>query len=98
MDNGAILGAFDLKTGQRLWGSRFGDVTSFRIPFQAGVTKALQYVEMCRPSALFCTPSMLMALEPMPRIVASGLSIHTGSFPGFTRYPAKVTTSPSGFK
>ena len=28
-----------LKTGQRLWGSRFGDVTSFRIPARQGVTK-----------------------------------------------------------
>jgi ABC-type lipoprotein release transport system permease subunit len=27
-----------LKTGQRLWGSRFGNVTSFRIPAAAGVT------------------------------------------------------------
>ncbi|NML46755.1 phenylacetate--CoA ligase [Ramlibacter sp. G-1-2-2] len=29
---------------------------------EAGVTKALQYIEMCRPSALFCTPSMLSHL------------------------------------
>ncbi|MBH1962908.1 MAG: hypothetical protein I8H77_01165 [Comamonadaceae bacterium] len=42
---------------------------------EAGVTKALQYIEMCRPAALFCTPSMLSHLvERAPQQLGKPLS------------------------
>lgn len=56
---------------------------------EAGVTKALQYIQMCRPRALFATPSMLSHLiDRAPEQIGRPLSewgieiVMTGGEPG----------------
>lgn len=43
---------------------------------EAGVTKALQYIQLCRPRVLFCTPSMLSQLiERAPEQLGKPLNL-----------------------
>ncbi len=65
-----------LETGQKLWGSRFGEVTSLRIPILAGERAVLesQLREIC------CVNQSALGIELVP-IKQQGLAASSGSTP-----------------